>query len=224
MRSPAGTGYAPGFQLNKPLLNNGIHTVISSSNPTFKTGDVVISLADFSEYQVIGKELADKEYSPWLLGGVGLLKNSLDIDPKLFLGALGMSGLTAYSSFYEIGNPKKGDVIFVSAASGGVGAIVGQLAKREGLKVIGSVGSDEKLKFIEEELGFDAGFNYKKEKPLEALQRILKELDEQSVAIYYDNVGGEQLEAAIAVLVNFGRISTSHFSFSSLVTRRYSKF
>jgi NADPH-dependent curcumin reductase CurA len=97
------------------------------------------------------------------------------LDEKLFLGALGMSGLTAYSSFYEIGKPKKGDVIFISAASGAVGQIVGQLAKREGLTVIGSVGSDAKLKFITEELGFNGGFNYKVEKPAAALKRALEE-------------------------------------------------
>jgi NADPH-dependent curcumin reductase CurA len=120
-----------------------------------------------------------------------------------------MSGLTAYSSLYEIGKPKKGEVIFISAASGAVGQVVGQLAKREGLKVIGSVGSDEKLQYINEELGFDAGFNYKKEKPDEALKRILGELGEEGLNIYYDNVGGEQLDAALGALSTFGRIGKS---------------
>jgi NADPH-dependent curcumin reductase CurA len=181
--------------------------VLSSSNPRFKPGDIIVANAKFSEYQIISKERADLEQAPGGgNGGVSLLKNPLGLDPKLFLGALGMSGLTAYASLYEIGKPKKGEVLFVSAASGAVGQIVGQLAKREGLKVIGSVGSDEKLKFIREELGFDAGFNYKKEKPEEALKSILTELGEQGLNIYYDNVGGEQLDAAIGAMSTYGRI------------------
>ena len=95
-----------------------------------------------------------------------------------------MPGLTAYSSFYAIGEPKKGETIFISAASGAVGQIVGQLAKHEGLKVIGSVGDDKKLEFIEKELKFDGGFNYKKENPLEALQRLAPD----GIDIYYENV------------------------------------
>jgi len=213
-----GTGlYTAGYPLNEPITNNAISTVLSSSNPRFKTGDVIVSNQQFSEYQIIPKERADREQTPGGGDGVSLLKNPLGLDPKLFLGALGMSGLTAYSSLYEIGKPKKGEVIFVSAASGAVGQIVGQLAKREGLKVIGSVGSDEKLKFIQEELGFDAGFNYKKEKPDEALKRILGELGEEGLNIYYDNVGGEQLDAALGALSTFGRIGKSLLSYQILV-------
>ncbi|PBP20308.1 NADP-dependent leukotriene B4 12-hydroxydehydrogenase [Diplocarpon rosae] len=102
----------------------------------------------------------------------------------------------------DIGKPKKGETIFVSAASGAVGQLVGQLAKHEGLRVIGSVGSDEKLDFIVNELKFDGAFNYKKEKPLDALRRLAPD----GIDIYYENVGGEQLEAAIEVMNNFGRI------------------
>ena len=122
-----------------------------------------------------------------------------------------MSGLTAYSSLYEIGKPKKGETIFISAASGAVGQIVGQLAKREGMTVIGSVGSEEKLAFIKKELGFDSGFNYKTEKPDEALARVLKELGLEGVDVYYDNVGGEQLDAALGAMNTFGRIGMSTF-------------
>jgi NADPH-dependent curcumin reductase CurA len=210
-RMRPGTGlYTTGYKLNQPIDNNAISTVISSSNPRFKAGDVIIGTAKFSEYQVIPKERADVEQAPGGgNGGISVLKNELGLNPLVFLGALGMPGLTAYSSFYEIGKPKKGEVIFISAASGAVGQIVGQLAKREGLKVLGSVGSDEKLKFIKEELDFDGGFNYKKEKPDEALKRLLGELGEEGLNIYYDNVGGEQLDAALGALGTFGRISKS---------------
>ena len=110
--------------------------------------------------------------------------------------------MTAYSSFYEIGQPKKGDIIFISAASGAVGQLVGQLAKREGLTVIGSVGDDKKLDFLMKDLGFHEGFNYKKEKPAEALKRLAPD----GITIYYENVGGEHLEAAINALQDHGRI------------------
>lgn len=130
------------------------------------------------------------------------IDNEYKLDPANFVGALGMPGLTAYSSLYEIGQPKKGETIFISAASGAVGAIVGQIAKHEGLKVIGSVGTDEKLDYITEELGFDGGFNYKKEEPSKALQRLAPD----GIDIYYENVGGIQLEAALDAMNNFGRI------------------
>jgi NADPH-dependent curcumin reductase CurA len=212
---PTGSGYVAGFKLNEPLNNNAISRVVTSSNPRLKTGDVVIGYSNFQEYVVVPKAIADNEADPSGQGGLSILKNPLGLDPLLFLGALGMSGLTAYSSFYEIGKPKKGDTIFVSAASGAVGQIVGQLAKREGLKVIGSVGSDKKLKFITEELGFDVGFNYKSEKPAEGLKRALAEIGSEGLDIYYDNVGGEQLDVSIAAMNTFGRISRSTFHTST---------
>jgi len=195
--------YTAGFILNEPLYNSAISTVLKSDNPRFKTGDVVIGHANFQEYYFVPKEKADKEEPD---GGLSILQNPLGLDPAVFLGALGMPGSTAYSSFYEIGKPKKGETIFISAASGAVGQIVGQLAKREGLKVLGSVGSDEKLKFIREVLGFDGGFNYKTEKPEEGLKRMLTEVGAEGLDIYYDNVGGEQLDASIGLMNTFGRI------------------
>lgn len=214
---PNTSSYIGGFVLGEPITNNAISTVVSSSNPRFKAGDIVIGNSSFSEYVIVPKARADKEETA---GGFSVLSNPLDLDPKIFLGALGMPGLTAYSSFYEIGKPKKGEVIFISAASGAVGQIVGQLAKREGMVVIGSVGSDAKLELIKDKLGFDGGFNYKTEKPEEALRRVLKQLGKEGVDVYYDNVGGEQLDAALAVMNNWGRVGTYFtlliFSYPSL--------
>lgn len=205
--------YTAGYVLNEPIDNNAISTVVKSSNPRFQEGDIIIGTAKYSEYQYITKARADVEPLPGGGGGFSKLNNPLGLRPEIFLGALGMSGLTAYSSFYEIGKPKKGEVIFISAASGAVGQIVGQLAKRDGLKVIGSVGSDEKLKFIKEELGFDEGFNYKKESTAGGLERCLKAVGGKGLGIYYDNVGGEQLEVAIEFMGVFGRIGKPDFSF-----------
>jgi NADPH-dependent curcumin reductase CurA len=114
-----------------------------------------------------------------------------------------MPGLTAYSFFYEGADPKEGQTIWISAASGAVGSLVGQLAKRAGLTVIGSVGSDEKLKYILDDLGFDAGFNYKEEEPMEAMKRLAP----NGIDIYFENVGGPHLEAALASLNLYGSIS-----------------
>jgi NADPH-dependent curcumin reductase CurA len=200
---PNTSSYVTGFILGDPINNNAISTVVKSDNPRFKAGDVVIGNSTFSDYVLVPKARADKEET---VGGLSLLSNPLDLDPKVFLGALGMPGLTAYSSFYEIGKPQKGEVIFISAASGAVGQIVGQLAKKGGMVVIGSVGNQVKLDFIKEKLGFDAGFNYKVGEPEAELARVLKELGTEGVDVYYDNVGGEQLDAALALLNTFGRV------------------
>lgn len=209
-----GKSYVPAFELNKPITNRGIATVIKSDNDKFKPDDeIVVESLSFAEYAALDKNLVDRACSK--------LENPHGIDPRIFLGALGMPGITAYSSFYEIGKPQKSETILISAASGAVGQVVGQLAKHEGLKVIASVGDDKKLDFVTKELGFDCGFNYKKEKPADALKRLAPD----GIDIYYENVrfmsrglrhrtdilqvGGEHLEAALNAMNNFGRISKS---------------
>ncbi|RDW90170.1 MDR family NADP-dependent oxidoreductase [Aspergillus mulundensis] len=195
MRSAEIKSYAPPFYLNQPIESATIAKVVRSNNASYKEGDLVIGRLPIQEYIAVEKdELSSR---------IRHLENPLGIeDIRVFLGALGMPGLTAYSSLYEIGQPKKGETIFVSAASGAVGQLVGQLAKHEGLKVIGSVGSDEKLNYIINDLGFDGGFNYKKEKPADALARLAP----NGIDIYYENVGGEHLEAALGAINNFGRV------------------
>ena len=199
MREASKKSYSPPFELGQPITNRSIFKVVKSNHSKHQAGDLLISAGTtpIEEYSVLDKVTADQAQK---------LENPYNLDPKIFLGALGMPGLTAWSSFYEIGQPKKGETIFISAASGAVGQLVGQLAKHEGLKVVGSVGDDKKLEFITKELGFDAGFNYKKEKPADALARLAP----QGIDIYYENVGGEQLEAAINAMNDFGRISKSN--------------
>lgn len=180
--------------------------MILSEHPDFSPGDVIISpylrFEEFGSYT--GQEIQTLKFRKLL--------NPYHLDPKVYLGALGMSGLTAYSSLYAIGQPVRGETIFISAASGAVGQVVGQLAKREGLKVIGSVGSEEKLKFITEELDFDGGFDYKKERPGEALKRLAP----AGVDIYFDNVGGETLDAALEAMNQWGRIGECAYFFPLL--------
>ncbi|OKL58577.1 hypothetical protein UA08_06202 [Talaromyces atroroseus] len=212
MRDPLTTSsYVPAFPLDKPMVAYGLVQVIKSANPKYAAGSIVFGIFEIAEYSVaavparfelpIGQTIDSKEFVAAAAAGGSKKVNGVEL--SYYLSVLGMTGLTAYSSLYEIGQPKKGETIFISSAAGAVGQIVGQIAKREGLRVIGSVGDDAKLAFIVNELGFDAGWNYKKgETPLEALKRLAPE----GVDIYYDNVGGEQLDAALQTMNVGGRI------------------
>jgi NADPH-dependent curcumin reductase CurA len=157
-------GFEP-VKIGNVIHNDALLRILSidGADPVAEPGDLVLGPSPISEYAIIGKEEA-KQFQK--------IQNPFDLDPKFFLGALGMPGLTAYSAFYQIGQPKSGETIFISAASGAVGQMVGHLAKREGLTVIGSVGSDEKLAVLKEQLGFDLGFNYKNGDLLRQLQTL----------------------------------------------------
>lgn len=192
MRPAEVKSYSPAYELGAPIDTAGVSKVVKSDCPDFKEGDVVIGPTRMEEYTVVEKER---------LAGLRLLDNKEGLPLSYYLGILGMPGLTAYSSFYELGEPKKGETIFISAASGAVGSLVGQLAKREGLTVVGSVGSDDKAEFLTSTLGFDAAFNYKKESPSAALKKYAP----QGIDIYYENVGGETLDAALEAANNFAR-------------------
>lgn len=194
MREPSLKSYVPAYQVGSAVTNSTIARVVKSDSADFSEGELVSTRrVPIAEYAVIERDDAKL---------VRKVNNPHNLDAAHFLGALGMPGLTAYSSLYAIGKPVKGETIFVSSAAGAVGQVVGQLAKREGLRVLGSVGSDEKLEFITRELGFDGGFNYKKEQPADALKRLAPD----GIDIYYDNVGGELLEASIGAMKDRGRI------------------
>lgn len=193
MRDASVESYAPAFELGKGMENTVVATVLKSDNPEYREGETVQAFVPIAQYARIEDVKAAQ---------LQKINNPHNLDVALFLGPLGMPGLTAWSSLYKIGKPKKGETIFVSSAAGAVGQVVGQVAKREGLTVIGSVGSDAKLEFITKELGFDAGFNYKKESPFDALKRLAPD----GIDIYYENVGGDHLEAALENMKFNGRI------------------
>jgi NADPH-dependent curcumin reductase CurA len=195
MREASKESYMPAFELNGPIYNGAIgHVVRAGAEAAFAVGDLVEGMMPTAQYAILPE--------PAKLN-IRKLANPLDLDLAYFLGPLGMPGLTAWSGLHAIGKPKKGETLFVSSAAGAVGQIVGQIAKREGLTVIGSVGSDEKLDFITKECGFDAGFNYKKEKPADALPRLAP----KGIDIYFENVGGDHLEAAVDAMNVGGRIA-----------------
>ncbi|KAJ3535030.1 hypothetical protein NM208_g7302 [Fusarium decemcellulare] len=193
MRDPSIKSYSPAFEIDSPIVNDTVAKVLKSGNSDFAEGDLIKGYFPLAEYARISKESMER---------VRKINNPHNLDLALFLGPLGMPGLTAWSGLHQIGQPKKDEAIFISSAAGAVGQIVGQVAKHEGLRVIGSVGSDEKLDFIVKELGFDGGFNYKKESPKDALPRLAP----NGIDIYYENVGGDHLEAALNNMNVGGRI------------------
>ncbi|KAF7557170.1 hypothetical protein G7Z17_g957 [Cylindrodendrum hubeiense] len=193
MRDPTIKSYSPAFELDGPIVSGSVSKVIKTDSPDFKEDDLIVAYIPVAEYARISKEA---------LATVQKINNPHNLELGLFLGPLGMPGLTAWSGLHRIGQPQKGETIFISSAAGAVGQVVGQIAKREGLTVIGSVGSDEKLEYIIKELGFDAGFNYKKESPKDALPRLAPE----GIDIYFENVGGDHLEAALANFKVGGRM------------------
>ncbi|KAI0880203.1 NAD(P)-binding protein [Annulohypoxylon maeteangense] len=199
MRDASIKSYSPPFAIDNPLTNYTVARVLKSDSSEYKEGDLVVAFLPIAEYARIPDLSATS---------VRKINNPHNLDLGLFLGPLGMPGLTAYAGLHRIGKPQKGETIFISSAAGAVGQVVGQLAKNEGLKVIGSVGSDEKLDYITKELGFDGGFNYKKETSFEALPRLAP----NGIDIYFENVGGEQLDAALQNMNTHGRIPISGYN------------
>lgn len=182
--------YVPPFQIGEPLAGACVGQVVASRNTGFPVGDYVTSARGWREYYVSD--------------GTDLIK----IDPRLapiqtYLGTLGMPGMTAYVGLLDIGLPKAGETVFVSAASGAVGAIVCQIAKIKGCRVIGSAGSREKVSWLRNEAGIDGAFNYKETEDLVA--EVGKHCP-KGIDVYYENVGGKHLEAALEHLNLFGRI------------------
>lgn len=155
-------GFEP-LPVGSVIPNGIIVRILRSDNQRFHANDVVVGMGSIQEYVSLGPDDAN-QFVP--------IQNPHDLDLKFFLGPLGMPGLTAYSALYEIGQPKKGETIFISAASGAVGQIVGQLALHEGLTVIGSVGSDEKLRLLTDIFKFHGGFNYRHGDILSQLKRL----------------------------------------------------
>ena len=173
--------YLPPFQLGQPLEGSSVGRVIESKNEGFNVGDHVLSMLGWREYYVSGGD--------WLT----------KVDPGLaplqaYLGVVGMTGMTAYVGLLHIGELKEGQTVFVSAAAGAVGSIVCQIAKLKGCYVVGSAGSDEKVAWLVEEAGVDAAFNYK------TTDDVIAEVGRhfpKGIDVYFENVGGVHLEAAL---------------------------
>lgn len=194
--------YRKPYTLDDPLRSLAIAEVIRSSRKEFPIGTLLRTSLPIAEHSVLTSEQIDSKLEHGSSAKIGVLPSDSDIHPAYFLGPLGMPGLTAYSSLFEIGNPKPGETIFVSSAAGAVGQIVGQIARIKGLHVIGSAGSAEKCALLKDKLGFEGVFNYKEESTLSALNRLAPD----GIDIYFDNVGGQTLEDALACMRKYGRI------------------
>lgn len=190
-RMSAAKSYAAPYELNKPMLGGAVGEVVASNTEGVAVGDHVLHFGGWREYATVDGEKA--------------VKVDPDAAPlSTYLGVLGMTGLTAYAGLLRVASFKEGDSVFVSGAAGAVGSQVGQLAKLKGAsRVIGSAGSDEKVELLKEEYGFDAAFNYKNGSVYEQL----KEAAPDGVDVYFDNVGGDHLEAAVGRLNLGGRIA-----------------
>jgi hypothetical protein len=192
-------GYFPAFALDAAMDGiMAVGVVLESRAQGFAAGDTVWHAAGWREYAVV------RAGEP-ALGGLGTLTR-LDTDsvpPQSYLGPLGGMGLTAYAGLLEAAALRAGDVVWVSAAAGAVGSLAAQIARLRGHTVIGSAGSDEKVAFLLDELGLDAAFNYKSGDVAGLVRRCAPD----GIDVYFDNVGGDHLEAALGALRRGGRVA-----------------
>ncbi|XP_044509268.1 2-alkenal reductase (NADP(+)-dependent) [Mangifera indica] len=186
-------GHHPPFIPGQVIEGFGVSKVVDSDNPNFKPGDIISGITGWEEYSLLKNPEQLRKIPP-----------DDKIPLSYHLGLLGMPGFTAYVGFYEVCTPKKGEYVFVSAAAGAVGQLVGQLAKLHGCHVVGSAGSSQKVDLLKNKLGFDEAFNYKEEPDLDA---ALKRYFPQGIDIYFDNVGGKTLDAALINMRVHGRVA-----------------
>jgi NADPH-dependent curcumin reductase len=186
-----GPSYAAPAEVGKPMVGGTVSAVAASRHPGFATGDIVSSYVGWQDYAVSN--------------GAGLTK----LDPNvvkpisLALGLLGMPGMTAYAGLMEVGQPRPGETVAVSAASGAVGSVVGQLAKLKGCHAIGIAGGPEKCKYVVETLGFDACIDHKGDN----LRERIAAAAPNGIDVYFENVGGATQRALWPLLNNFSRVA-----------------
>ena len=173
--------YVPPFALNEPMDGGAIGEVVESKAEGFAVGDLVQHMAGWRDEAVIAARMAQK-------------LPDLGAPPEQFLGVLGVTGMTAYFGLLDAASAKEGDVVFVSAAAGAVGSVVVQIAKAKGMIVIGSAGGADKVAFLKS-IGCDAVIDYKAGSVLKGLAAAAPE----GIDVYFDNVGGDHLDAAFAL-------------------------
>ncbi|OEL18618.1 NADP-dependent alkenal double bond reductase P2 [Dichanthelium oligosanthes] len=169
--------------------------VVASASPEYAAGDVVVGVLGWEDYTLF-------KPSPAVL--MSKVDASAGFPLSHHISVLGTSGMTAYSGLFEVCKPAKGEKVFVSAASGSVGSLVGQFAKLAGCYVVGCAGTKAKVDLLKDKLGFDDAFNYKEEPDLKS---ALKRYFPDGIDIYFENVGGEMLEAALANMNTYGRVA-----------------
>ncbi len=186
-----GRSYLPPIALGAPVRSGTLSQVVASSASEWQPGDLCQALAAWEEYSLVPAAQVMGKITP--VEGVPLAG---------MLNVLGGNGLTAYFGLFDVGQPKAGDTVLVSAAAGGVGSIVGQLAKTRGCTVVGITGSDAKCAWLTDELGFDAAINYKEGD----LRAALKSACPKGVDVFFDGVGGEILDTVLGRLAQRARV------------------
>ncbi len=182
--------YMPALKRGEVMRGLAIGAVEKSNHPGFKPGDWVQGLLGWQKYLVSNGE------------GLIALPQIPGLPLEAHFGLLGHIGLTAHYGLLQIGKPRLGETVVVSAAAGAVGSLTGQIARIHGCRVIGTAGSDEKCRYLTQELGFDGAINYK----TEPLAERLRELCPRGIDVYFDNVGGATLDAVLDLINDFGRI------------------
>ena len=184
--------YAPPWQVGQPARGGAVGEVLASGADAVPVGALVLHDGGWRDHALVPSDR------------VQVLAPAEGVSPSLYLGALGMPGLTAYTGLFRVGEFRAGDTVFVSGAAGAVGGLVGQFARLRGAKrVIGSAGSADKVRFVTEDLGFDAAFNYHDGPVADQLSAAAPD----GIDLYFDNVGGEHLEAAIGAMNLRGRVA-----------------
>ena len=189
--------YAQPQPLNEVMLGGTVGEVIESKNAHFKAGDKVVGMGGWQEYQLVDASQR----------GVLQKVDTTHIPLSAYLGAVGMPGVTAWYGLVKIINPKAGETVVVSAASGAVGGAVGQLAKARGCRVVGIAGGPDKCAAVVKDLGFDACIDYKEHRDLKALSKALKDACPSGIDGYFENVGGVILDAVMLRANAFSRIA-----------------
>jgi NADPH-dependent curcumin reductase CurA len=182
--------YTPGFELGKVLQAGAVGEVVASNDLALAEGDLVEGRLGWENYTVVSAALVDK-----VDGKAASLSH--------YLGVLGMPAMTAWIGLRNIGQPRTGETVYVSAASGAVGQVAGQIAKMHGCHVAGSAGSDHKVAYIQDELGYDAAFNYK---TAPSLDEALAASCPKGIDVYFENVGGAMLDAVLLRVNPYARI------------------
>jgi NADPH-dependent curcumin reductase CurA len=197
MRMNDAKSYAAPQALNQVMLGGTAGEVVASNNPAFAVGDHVVGMGGWQEYALIGAEQR------------GLLRkvDTRQVPLSAYLGAVGMPGVTAWVGLTQIIAPKDGETVVVSAASGAVGGVVGQLAKQRGLRAVGIAGGPDKCAYVVDELGFDACIDYKAQRDVKALSAALKEACPAGIDGVFENVGGVVLDAVMQRCNAFARIA-----------------
>lgn len=189
MRMDAGKSYAPPVEVGEVMVGGGVGEVMESRDPRFTKGDVVTGRLGWQLYAVAA--------------GTGLRKVNTDGAPvSTALGVIGMPGVTAWYGLLKIGEPKVGETVVVSAASGAVGSVVGQIAKIKGSRAVGIAGGSEKCRYVVSQLGFDACVDYKSA----SFESDLEAAVPGGVDVYFENVGGRVLDVILPHLNAFSRI------------------